>query len=73
MRASLLARNSPSGREIKVVVASPSNVAKGKAIKFAKKVSLHLQLAYRVRSLLFSATSASFLFRRPRVSPPVCF
>ena len=45
MRASMLARESLLGREIKVVVASPSNVAEGKAIKFAKKVTKHIRVS----------------------------
>ena len=45
MRASMLARESLLGREIKVVVANPSNVAEGKAIKFAKKVTKHIRVS----------------------------
>jgi hypothetical protein len=37
MGASLLARKSPAGREIKLVVASPAKVSEGSVIKFAKK------------------------------------
>ena len=46
MRASLLARqNRLQHREIKVVVASPSKVAEGKAIKFAKKATKHMRVS----------------------------
>ncbi len=45
MRASLLARKSPAGREIKVVVASPSKVSEGTVIKFAKKVTKHIRVS----------------------------
>lgn len=36
---------SPSDRELKVVVASPSRVSEGKAIKFAKKVTKHVRIS----------------------------
>jgi hypothetical protein len=45
MRASLLARKSPAGREIKVVVACPSKVSEGTVIKFAKKATKHLRVS----------------------------
>ena len=45
MRASLLARKSPAGREIKVVVACPSKVSEGSVIKFAKKATKHLRVS----------------------------
>jgi len=58
MRASLLARKSPAGLEIKVVVASPSNVPEGKAIKFAKKVTKHLRVS---RGWSFVSASVQFM------------
>src|ERR1700737_5291543 len=45
MRASLLARKSPAGREIKVVVASPSKVSDSAVIKFAKKLTKHIRVS----------------------------
>jgi hypothetical protein len=45
IRASMIARKPLSSREIKVVVASPSNVTVGKAIKFAKKVTKHIRVS----------------------------
>jgi hypothetical protein len=45
MRESVRAKDSPQTRELKVVVASPSHVAEGKAIKFAKKVTKHLRVS----------------------------
>jgi len=45
MRASLLVRKSPVGREIKVVVASPSKVSEGAVIKFAKKLTKHMRVS----------------------------
>jgi len=45
MRASLLVRKSPVGREIKVVVASASKVSEGAVIKFAKKLTKHLRVS----------------------------
>src|SRR5260221_7896017 len=43
MRAALLARKSPAGREIKVVVASPSEVSDSAVIKFAKTLTKHIR------------------------------
>jgi len=54
MRASLLARKSPEGREIKVVVASPSKVSNSAVINFAKKLTKHMRI-----SRGWSAVSAS--------------
>jgi hypothetical protein len=54
MRASLLARKSPDGREIKVIVASPSKVSEGTVVKFAKKLTKHMRV-----SRGWSAVSAS--------------
>jgi len=46
MRASMLAQeNRLQGREIKVVVASPSKVSEGAVIKFAKKVTKHMRVS----------------------------
>ena len=45
MRASMITRRSLSSREIKVVVASPSNVTEGKVIKFAEKVTKHIRVS----------------------------
>ena len=66
MRASMVAKRSPSDREIKVVVASPSNVAAGKAIKFAKKVTKHIRV-----SRGWSFVSASVQSLGIRELPPV--
>jgi hypothetical protein len=45
MGASLLARKSPSGREIKVVVASTSKVSGGTVTKLAKKLTKHIRVS----------------------------
>jgi hypothetical protein len=45
MRASLLARKSPAGREIKVVVSSPSKVSEGTVIKFARNLTKHMRVS----------------------------
>ena len=45
MRESVRARNSASDRELKIVVASPSNVLDGKAINFAKEVTKHVRIS----------------------------
>src|SRR5258708_29494633 len=45
MRASLLARKSPTGLEIKVVVASPSKVSDSAVIKFAKTLTKHIRVS----------------------------
>jgi|SRR6266481_1413895 hypothetical protein len=58
MRASMITRKSLSSREIKVVVASPSNVPEGKAIKFAKKVTKHLRVS---RGWSFVSASVQFM------------
>src|SRR5690242_13459695 len=66
MRASMIARKSLSSREIKAVVASPSNVPEGKAIKFAKKVTKHIRV-----SRGWSFVSASVQSTGVRESPPL--
>jgi hypothetical protein len=45
MGASLLASKSPAGREIKLVVSSPSKVSEGTLIKFAKKLTKHMRVS----------------------------
>ena len=47
MRASMMARESLSSREIKVVVGSPSHVPDGKAINFAKRATKHIRIGRR--------------------------
>jgi hypothetical protein len=47
MRASMMAGEPPSSREIKVVIGSPSHVSDGKAISFAKKVTKHIRVGRR--------------------------
>ena len=47
MRASMMAGESPSSREIKVVIGSLSHVSEGKAISFAKKVTKHIRVGRR--------------------------
>jgi hypothetical protein len=47
MRASMMAGESLSSREIKVVIGSPSHVSEGKAISFAKKVTKHIRVGRR--------------------------
>src|ERR1700747_1826226 len=44
MRESVREKN-PSDRELKVVVACPSQLSEGKAIKFAKKVTKHVRIS----------------------------
>jgi hypothetical protein len=65
-RSSLLVRKSPSGHEIKVVVATPSNFPEGKAIKFAKKATKHIRV-----SRGWSAVSASVQPLGIRELPPL--
>jgi len=60
MRESVRASKSPSDRELKVVVASPSNVAEGKAIKFAKKVTKHIRVS---RAWSFVSASVESIIR----------
>jgi len=62
----MIARKSLSSREIKVVVASPSNVPEGKAIKFAKKVTKHIRV-----SRGWSFVSASVQSTGVRELPPL--
>jgi hypothetical protein len=45
MRESVRTKDSPEAREIKVVVASPSQVSEGKAIKFAKDLTKHIRVS----------------------------
>jgi hypothetical protein len=45
MGASLLARKSPAGREIKLVVASPAKVSESSVINFAKKLTKHMRVS----------------------------
>ena len=45
MRAALLARKSPAGREIKVIVVSPSKVSDSTVIKFAKTLTKHIRVS----------------------------
>ena len=66
MRASLLARKSPAGREIKVVVASPSKVSDSAVIKFAKKLTKHMRV-----SRGWSAVSASVQSMQIGELPPL--
>jgi len=65
MRESVRARKSASDRELKIVVASPSNVPEGRAIKFAKKVTKHIRI-----SRGWSFVSASVQSMRIRELPP---
>ncbi len=66
MRASMLARESRLGGEIKVVVARPSNVGEGKVIRFAKRVTKHIRV-----SRGWSFVSASVQSRGIRELPPL--
>jgi uncharacterized C2H2 Zn-finger protein len=45
MRESVREKN-PSDRELKVVVACPSQLSEGKVIKFAKKVTKHVRISH---------------------------
>src|SRR5258708_700820 len=45
MRAALLARKSPAGREIKAVLARPSQVSDSAVIKFAKTLTKHIRVS----------------------------
>src|SRR5258708_7537694 len=47
MRASMMAGEPLSSREIKVVVGSSSHVSEDKAISFAKKVTKHIRVGRR--------------------------
>src|SRR5271156_3006747 len=64
MRESVRARK--WDRELKIVVASPSNVPDGKAIKFAKKVTKHVRI-----SRGWSFVSASVQSMGNRELPPL--
>jgi hypothetical protein len=66
MRASLSVRKSPAGREIKVVVASPSKVSESTAIKFAKKLTKHMRV-----SRGWSAVSATIQSMQIAELPPL--
>ena len=66
MRASLLARKSPAGLEIKVVVASPSKVSDSAVIKFAKKLTKHIRV-----SRGWSAVRATVQSMEVRELPPL--
>jgi hypothetical protein len=45
LSASLLMKKSPLGREIKVIVGSPSKVSDATVIKFAKKLTKHMRVS----------------------------
>jgi hypothetical protein len=47
MRASMITGGSLANRELKVIVASQSQVSEGKAINFAKKVTKHVRVNRR--------------------------
>jgi hypothetical protein len=47
MRASMMAGESLSSREIKVVIGSSAHVSESKAISFAKKVTKHIRVGRR--------------------------
>ena len=64
MRESVRARISASDRELKIVVASPSNVPEGKAIRFAKKVTKQVRISQGAGALLVRASGS----RRARSS-----
>jgi hypothetical protein len=66
IRAALLATKSPVGREIKVVVASPSKVSEGTVIKFAKTLTKHMRV-----SRGWSAVSATVHSMEIRELPPL--
>lgn len=66
MCSSMIAKKSLLSREIKVVVASPSNVTEGKAINFAKKVTKHIRV-----SRGWSFVSASVQSTGVRELPPL--
>jgi hypothetical protein len=69
MRASMVARNSLSSREIKVVVASPSKVAEGKAIKFAKRITKHIRVS-RGWSFVSATVEPMQVGELPRLGTP---
>jgi hypothetical protein len=47
MRASMITGESLASRELKVIIASQSQVSKGKAINFAKKVTKYIRVNRR--------------------------
>ena len=57
MRASMMAGESLSSRQIKVLVGSPSHVSEGKAISFAKKATKHIRVSRRWSFVNASAES----------------
>lgn len=66
LRESVRARKSVSDRELKIVVAGPSRVPEGKAMKFAKKVTKHIRI-----SRGWSFVSASVQSMGIRELPPL--
>ena len=66
IRASMMAGESLSSREIKVVIGSPSHLSKGKAINFAKKVTKHIRVGRR-----WSFVNASVEAMHPSQLPPL--
>ncbi|HEX3445421.1 MAG TPA: hypothetical protein VHS80_11945 [Chthoniobacterales bacterium] len=62
----LLAKKSPAGREIKVIVASPSKISADAMSKFAKKLTKHLRA-----SRGWSAVSASVHSMQIAELPPL--
>ena len=66
MRASMMAGESLSSREIKVVIGSPSHVSEGQAINFAKKVTKHIRVGRR-----WSFVNASVEPMQPSQLPPL--
>jgi hypothetical protein len=47
MRASMMTGESLADRQLKVIVASPSQVSQGEAINFAKKVTKYIRVSRR--------------------------
>jgi hypothetical protein len=66
MRASMISGESLANRELKVIIASRSQVSEGKAINLAKKVTKHIRVNRR-----WSFVNASVESMPPAQLPPL--
>ena len=66
MRASMMTRETLANRQLKVIIASQSQVSEGKAINFAKKVTRYIRVNRR-----WSFVNASVESMPPSQLPPL--
>jgi hypothetical protein len=66
MRASMMTDEPLSQRQLRVIIASPSQVSQNKAINFAKKVTKHIRVSRR-----WSFVNASVESMPPSQLPPL--